>query len=105
MRCWSRGHGWLSEGRLVALCLWSGGIVAPLHPRAGVVPNLRIPEEPEGPVGHRGALTGLAVRDNLFVLGDALALIHSLQSNRVLQQGGVGEVLAPIDVHRARDVA
>src|SRR5262245_60619464 len=114
MRRWSRGHGWLSyckgcmrhcEGGLVALYLWGGGIVPPLHPRACVVPNLRIPEEPEGPVGHRGALAGLAVRDNLFVLGDALALIHGLQSNRILQQGGIGEVLAPVDVHRARDVA
>jgi hypothetical protein len=37
---------------LVALYLRGGRIVPPLYPRAGVVPNLRIPEEPEGPVGH-----------------------------------------------------
>src|SRR5437879_7813457 len=89
---------------LAALCLWGGGIVPPFHPRAGVVPDLRIPEEPEDPVGHRGTLTGLAVRDDFFVRGDALALIQGLQGNRILQYGG-GEVLTPVNVTRAWRVA
>src|SRR5215475_10832020 len=69
---------------LAALDLGGGGIVPPFDPRAGVVPDLRIPEKPEHPVGHRGALARLAVRNDLFVRGDALARIQGLQGARIL---------------------